>query len=809
MTWHVFPGRLCGLVAFLSVLLLGGCSRKPPRPEPAPVPAPGGDASAGAPAPPVQPGGGPTTERSPKGGGVPDRAPEASAVRPPLPLSEAERQELAELRGWAKRAEWSWERDVSFKRQRPAGLIVLRPGGDLTETIPTALEYARGTANASWDVKVLLLLTGADRHDLEPLKRLRAGVGEINKAIDARNGEDGPARDVAPLRPIEVRAVVVRDAKELERIIDGWTAQSFCEGQSSSKGAPVSRAPFGGISFSGHGRSALIDPKKKASPQNAVPQFMVTETEWFDLSRLEALVLREYQAPVWLFTDLCRTGSNKSSEPTADLRRTVTKLEPRAFENLSDLSDWNSKAVSECEALRANTPAGFRHRDGAGATTLYATHELYTIDHKRECLLHAHLGAMLTREEPRDPEGPRFTGFVASPAPTASVTLARAKSWAADQLLAKKIDPENQRPTLCRGTFSDQTVVFSALRGKDVYQPQFPNLLGGGVSLEQGEFTVPELTDDPGSDHYGAVTVIRKQKKFDGDGFKAVFRFKQPYSLAPGRHYQLVLLVSASGADPAHSIRFTTGVYDTEYRLLNTSFTEYGTAESYRAPVKCDRSLRLIHVPLARFNSPADPKSETNPRPEVAAFEVQAAPDQPEANWKADGGLNVHAVYLLPMAVTDGDLKADAERAGARASLGQMCVWDVPLHARPEAVLARPYEKGVELKQSVPGHAGLWGAAGAIYPKLYAEAGGQQVRVKIEAEAGAAIKEAAEVCVYVCSNKRIMAVWKAPLAGAVKKEQVIPITTSGLTHEIVVAVQHHAGPIRITQLELENVPAAK
>jgi hypothetical protein len=838
MESHTVRCRLGLLAGLLVVSVLAGCGRKQPATAEPVVPVistHGGNSSQ---TPNV------SAAREPISLGGPSlRTPDEVQATAPVsiqvaPLSEDELKRFAELQEWTKKAAWSWEPNSNLKRQRPVGLIVLSPDG-LQHSVDTSLEYARGLANACWDVKILLHLTGKDRSDMSALNDVQLRIHEINKAIMDRNKEEAGKipNDVAPLREIDAPATY-RNAQELEASIDLWLASSFLENAlfrlrvarleekviedkpRTPQGnppplqhdRPLSRPPFGGISFNGHGRSVRLDKDRDQARPNAALQFkvekivgMVKETDWFDLSRLEALALRKYQAPVWLLIDLCRTEQGLKNDEINDITGNLEKLELRDFGNNPGLSDALQKAISECESLRANASAGFLHRQGSGVTTLYATRGLFTVDDDLRCLLHGHFGTMLKREA--QPGG--FVRFNYLPAPTASITLEQARSWAARQLKEKGISPKKQEPDLSEGTLSERVVVFSTLRGKDVYLPQYPNLLSGGLSLANGGFTVPELADVGGDKHYGSVAVIRKQKAFDND-FKSIFQFKQPFDLVPGAQYKLVLLVSARGTNSQDFVRFTTGVYDTKNQLLNSSFQDYSKAESYLQPIKCDGAPRLIHVPLTWFNNPAlNPNPGANLQPDVEMFEIQAAPDNPESNWKQEGVLYVHAVYLMPTSVSDDELESDIKRVGTKAPLEKMCIWDVPLHASPDAVSPEVGEKATVLKQSIKPYDGLWGAVGEVYPKLYTESGKHQLRIKVDGEDGSTIEESAEVCVYVCSAKVVLAAWLAPLKSAVTKEQVVQFNESGLMQEIVVALRNYAGPLKITRLEIENIPARK
>lgn len=734
-----------------------------------------------------------------------------------IPLSSDEQVEWTAFSKWLEESPWSWEDDPNFRRQRPVGLIVLNPddllGNEgLRYTIPTTLRYAGGLANANWDVKILLHMTRTKRSDLASLKAVHDKIDKINKEIGRRNSEEAGKLppEVAPLRKIDAPAIF-NDKKSLENLIDVWLARNFLERRKPHEGGhPVTRPPFGGISFSGHGQSANLSNERWADGHRKallvpVSQFRVAEKDWFDLSKLEILILRKYQAPVWLMTDLCRMKGPGVKDKSNDIPPIDEKLVARRFDNIARLiDDQHRKTIKACESLRANTSAGFLHR-GSGVTTLYATHRLFTFEHELQRLLHGYFGTMLERSSP--PDDFAHARFKNLSAPTTSITLLQATSWATEQFRIKKIDPENQRPDLSRGPLSGLVVVFSTLRGKDVYQPQYPNLLGGGVSLTSGGFMVPELVNAAGiggdDEHYGALTVIRKQEKFDGD-YRSIIRFKQPFELVRGGQYQLVLLVSASGSDANDSVKFTTGVYDPDHLLLNPSFQHYGTAESYLEPIRCDGAKRLIHVPLTWFNDPAaDPKPDMNPRPEVAKFEIQAAPDEPDSNWGHEEAIHVHAVYLVPMTVSDEDLNSDIKRMAANADKGNMCIWNIPIHDEPKAVSIGVGEKETVMTQSTKPYAGWWGAVGEIYPKLYAESRKQQLRFKVDADSG----EADEMFMYVCSNKRVMATWKAQLKIAVAREQVIQIADSGLMQEVIVVVRNHDGPVTITRLEIENNPA--
>lgn len=740
-----------------------------------------------------------------------DNKKEAETKQASTPLSGAEQREFVALVESAEKATWSWEPNPNFKRQRPVALIVLNPEEDLPHAVGTTLAYAQGLANASWDVKILFRLTGNERNDLATLRSIQGKIDEANKVISRRNEEEEGKLpvDVAPLRQIGP-PVVFKSAKDLESSVEQWLERSFLEAQQGT--SRFSRPPFGGISFSGHavGRSGLPDKKADSDVPNSALQFRVKENDSFDLSRLEALVLRKYQVPVWVLTDLCRPGKSLAKSDIDDISGIVGKLKPREFENFLKLNDVDQKAISEVESLRANAPPGFLHRNGAYITMLNATDRRVSLSHELPRLLHGRMGTLLDRQVPAgDFTRAHFKHFAT---PTTSITLEEAERWAIKQFVDEKIDEgkeKPQRPGLTPGVFSKRSVVYSTLRGKDVYIPQYPNLLNGGVSLSSGGFTVPELIGDMGAkggEHFGELTVIRNQKAFDGD-FRSIFKFKQPFSLVAGTQYKFVLLVSASG-DPNDSLKFTTGVYDTKNRLLNPSFQLYGTAESHRTPIKRDGVPRLVHVPLTWFNNPnADPKPDANPEPEVATFEIQASPDQPAGNWKQDGRLTLHGVYLLPIAVADGELKADIERVNTKTPLSQMLIWDVPLHAKPEAVSIDLGGKFTVLEQSIKNHTGTWGAVGSVYPKLYAESGTQRLRIRVDADAK--IDDSADVRVYVCSKNRIMATWAAPLKNAVAQEHVVQIVDSGLMQEVVVVARNYSGPLKITRLDIENIPAGK
>lgn len=730
---------------------------------------------------------------------APVSPPESPPVKVALGAEEA--RELDSLLKWCSAVERDHEEKPSYCRQRPVCLMVMGADPDLHDLVIYSLQATEAQQLCNWDVTLLLYRTGDEVHDLDNLRLLRLEIEGINRRIAAHQEQlaSKAQPDTAPLRPLQA-PLLYTNKEELERLITGWLAMNFAPKRSASdhKSAPSdSRPPFGNIWFHGHGRTR-VDTDRMS------PQFSVNQDSWLDILAIEKSIMHRFQAPVWINLDLCRNKiKGKVQEPNI-FSRDAGELESREYQNLSEFDMATQEFINELENQRSQLTAGYliaATPAEAGVTKLFPTNKTVSIDNSYGSLL-ATATSKLLKQATASSDSSRLV-FENSQLEANTLTLRQQMEYTHDFFRQQNVQSV-QEPLLSPGTISDQLVVYSTQ--SMAYSPQYVNLLRGGVAKSAGGFYCREL-DSLFSSYSDSITITRPSEQAGGY-LNYLFRFQDPVILDLTVPYQLVLLVSGESTAENDSLSFVTGVYSyggdpsgSTREVLNSSFANYGGAESYRSPVPCDGSIKVLHTTLDKLVDVANSDGQC----EVSEIEVQAVPSSPEL-WPEGAALKIYGAFLLPENVTDEDLNAELQRAQAAPTLREMTYWMLPFHRNPESVLVRLTDSNdTRLAQAEEDYKGTWGVAGQIYPKQFVSSLSRQIRLKVRADEE--VDAEAEILVVVNDGGRIIAAWRSSLQAVVNQEIAIDFDSDGIAEEIMIGIRNYPGDLFIESLTLEKRPS--
>ena len=708
--------------------------------------------------------------------------------------------------------EWTAETEASFARQRPTAFVVICEdyGTSYLQTpAVVTMKLAESLANCGYDVRILVGLFNTS----EPAKHPTIGTvcalsTDINTKLDQRNLDEKVHEHIAPLKRLARPGVFATRAEFWAHLTDWLEGTFHSPGKLIRQQRIHGRPPFGMIYFNGHGgwherpgRAATgKEPAKQSISRDifyappdldlvekdqGLPQ-MAGEISIQDVAMTAAL---QYQAPLWICADMCRKhifdGPGIRLLPTpARMSMLPRQLRSSDFKLNADLA----KTVADIEELRRNAISSNIAFDEytRNSTLLFPDEHRRSVKDSVNLSLGFHFGKHLAVDSPINGANPHFVDAEGKPT---VLTLKQIFESARDRIRSQSMNDAARKktvimnPKLDPGPIDENMVVAAATR--DFEYPQiYLNILPGNVTVEHRltGFTVPCDSSDKVLGNVVAIT--REQANLD-ERFVAYFHLDRKPRLSPDRAYKLVLKVVARSDKSEDEIRYVVGAYDEDHNLLTTHFSDYGSAQSFLEPIPCDGEEHFRETPLDSHLSIAS---------DLCAFEIQAAPNEPEENWPYGATLTLTGAYIVPADTTIDDVNKsinDTEERIASSNIIPQWWCVTPLGVQPHESINRALQprKSGDVKLNLS-KADLskktWGVIGDIYPRHRFEKDMHMFRVK--AAKSATEYKAGRVTICVYSADRLVAATSATLE-ALASGIDVPFVDSCIADEIAIAIE--------------------